>query len=274
MSTVYVITGVSKGIGFELVKQLSQEPKNTVIGLVRDKTGTDKKVAAELGKRPNLHIVRGDLESYESLKEAAAETESILGNDKGVDYLVANAAYMVDEEAYVGIDHFRDRPSDIDRLAHKSNQTNVVGNIHLFQLFLPLVQKSSTKKVIAISTGMADLDLINEIDITYGAMYSASKAALNIIVAKFAAQYKNEGVLFFSMSPGLVDTGKTDGIPPEAQEALGKFAQGLLTYAPDFRGPITPEQSVKHMKDVWTKASVQDGWSGKFVSHYGNKKWV
>lgn len=68
--------------------------------------------------------------------------------------------------------------------------------------------KGKVKKVISITTGLADLDLTNEGDVDFGALYAASKAALNIIVAKFSAQYKKEGVLFLSISPGVVDTGK------------------------------------------------------------------
>ena len=86
-------------------------------------------------------------------------------------------------------------------------QTNVVGNIHLFNLFLPLVLKGKMKKVVTISSGHADLDLINEFEVDTSALYAASKAAMNVIVGKFNAQYKKDGVLFLSISPGAVDVG-------------------------------------------------------------------
>ena len=72
---------------------------------------------------------------------------------------------------------------------------------------MPLVLKGKTKKVIAITSGHADLEFINNFDIENSALYSASKAALNVIVAKFSAQYKKDGVLVFSMSPGVVEVG-------------------------------------------------------------------
>lgn len=84
----------------------------------------------------------------------------------------------------------------------------MVGNIHLFHLFLPFVLKSNVKKVIAISSGHADLDLINNFEIETSTLYAASKAAMNVIVAKFNAQYKKDGVLFVSMSPGVVEVGQ------------------------------------------------------------------
>lgn len=67
--------------------------------------------------------------------------------------------------------------------------------------------KGKVKKVITISTGHADLELVNNLEIENSALYAASKAAMNIIVAKFSAQYKKDGVLFVSISPGVVEVG-------------------------------------------------------------------
>ena len=103
----------------------------------------------------------------------------------------------------------------MEAVSGKLFQTNVVGNIHLFNLFLPLVLRGNLKKVIAISSGHGDLDLINDLEIDTSALYSASKAAMNVIVAKFNAQYKKDGVLFVSISPGVVEVGHfVDGTYP------------------------------------------------------------
>lgn len=100
-----------------------------------------------------------------------------------------------------------DRVEELEDVSSKLFKTNVVGNIHLFNLFLPLVMKGKVKKVITISSGHADLDLINNFEIETSALYSASKAAMNVIVAKFNAQYKKDGILFVSISPGAVEVG-------------------------------------------------------------------
>jgi NAD(P)-dependent dehydrogenase (short-subunit alcohol dehydrogenase family) len=89
-------------------------------------------------------------------------------------------------------------------------KTNVVGNVHLFNLFLPLVLKGQQKKIIAISSGNADLDLINNYEIEVNGPYSVGKAATNAVVAKFGAEYAKDGVLFMSICPGMVDTGHFD----------------------------------------------------------------
>lgn len=96
----------------------------------------------------------------------------------------------------------------MDAVVTELMQTNVTGNIHLFHLFLPLVLKGKIKKVISITTGLADVDSTNLMEVEVAPLYSVSKAALNMVVAKFNAQYKKDGVLFLSISPGVVEVGQ------------------------------------------------------------------
>jgi NAD(P)-dependent dehydrogenase (short-subunit alcohol dehydrogenase family) len=103
-----------------------------------------------------------------------------------------------------------DKVEELEKVSAELFQTNVVGNIHLFKCFLPLVMRGKVKKVIAISSGHADLDFINDLEVENSALYAASKAAMNVIVAKFNAQYKKDGVLFVSLSPGVVEVGHFD----------------------------------------------------------------
>lgn len=86
-------------------------------------------------------------------------------------------------------------------------KVNTIGNIHLFNLITPLVLKGRAKKVIAISTGFTDKELIAKFEIHNSAPYAISKAALELAVASFSAQYSKDGVLFMAISPGVVDTG-------------------------------------------------------------------
>ncbi|EXJ84272.1 hypothetical protein A1O3_04939 [Capronia epimyces CBS 606.96] len=273
--SVYVITGVSKGIGFELVKQISEEPKNLVVGLVRDKAATEKKMAAEFGgrDRSNVHILHGDLTSYASLKQAAADTAKIVG-ERGIDYLVANGAFPSQFDAFDPIGALGDKVDELEEVSSKLFQTNVVGNIHLLNLFVPLVMKGTVKKVIAISSGHADLDLINDLEIENSALYAASKAAMNVVVAKFNAQYKKDGVLFVSLSPGVVDVGHFADATPEQIQGLMKFMGKLATYAPHFKGPTPVDEAIRTIRSTWEKISIDGGYGGAFISHLGNKQWI
>jgi NAD(P)-dependent dehydrogenase (short-subunit alcohol dehydrogenase family) len=64
-----------------------------VIGLVRDQAATKKKITTDFGDRSNVHILHGDLTSYASLSQAATDTAKIVG-ERGIDYLVANGAFL------------------------------------------------------------------------------------------------------------------------------------------------------------------------------------
>jgi NAD(P)-dependent dehydrogenase (short-subunit alcohol dehydrogenase family) len=110
----------------------------------------------------------------------------------------------------------------------ESFTVNVVGVTKTITAFLPLIKRSKIKKVITISTGMADLgklslslspililrgvglmdnqDAINSFSMALSPAYSISKAALNVLVAKYNAVYSSQDILFMSISPGFVDT--------------------------------------------------------------------
>lgn len=89
-------------------------------------------------------------------------------------------------------------------------KSNVIGNIHLFNLFLPLIMRGQAKKVIALTTGHADLELVNKCNLANAPLYAIIKGAQNVAVAKFNAQYAKDGILFLSLSPGAVDTRHMD----------------------------------------------------------------
>jgi len=71
---------------------------------------------------------------------------------------------------------------------------------------MPLVLMGNVKKVVTISSGMGDMELVRKYNISEDGPYSISKAAVNMAVAKFSAKYAKDGVLFLSVSPGVVGT--------------------------------------------------------------------
>lgn len=85
--------------------------------------------------------------------------------------------------------------------------TNVIGNTHLINFFMPLILKGNAKKVLVLTTGMADHDLVLKYGIYEGGPYAIGKAALNMAISKFQAEFEKDGVLFIGVSPGFVDTG-------------------------------------------------------------------
>lgn len=50
--------------------------------------------------------------------------------------------------------------------------------------------------------------------------------------------------------------------------------QKFSEYAPDFKGPATPEEAVTALSSVISNASIEKGNGGDFLSHFGNKQWL
>ncbi|KAI8948682.1 hypothetical protein F4801DRAFT_591679 [Xylaria longipes] len=268
----YVITGVSKGLGWEFLKKISSDPSNTVVGIVRNKPLVEKRVVDELGSRRNVTILRADVTKYDDLKTAAADAAAITGGS--LDYLVANAAYLTEMDTYDGIGAIGQRVQELEDEFHKSMDANVLANIHLYNLFMPLILQGTAKKVVAISSGIADIDWINDYEIANLSLNAMSKAALNVVTAKFNAQYKKDGVLFLSVCPGFVDTGHFIEPTPEQKIRMDAMIEKYLRYSPSFKGPITPTESIEAVLSVVENASIEKGDGGRYLSHFGNKKWL
>ncbi|KAH8175215.1 short chain dehydrogenase domain-containing protein [Sarocladium implicatum] len=262
----YVISGASKGIGLEFVRQLLQNPENTVIGLVRNVENTKKTLGTEFD-HPQFHLVRGDLDDAKSLIAAASETSKITGGK--LDYLIANAGIGKDNQ-HLNIDEFD--PDFLEKEFTKNFRTNAVGNAHLINAFLPLILAGDTKKVFVLSSAMGDRDFVKDLGVWVAVPYAVSKAALNMIVAKYDATYRKKGVLFMAISPGLVDTGEP--LPEEFMVAMQALGGRLAEYAPDFKGPITPTESVSLTLPLMEKVTIEGGHAGDMISHWGNKQWV
>jgi len=152
----------------------------------------------------NVHIVQGDLDSHESLNAAAKKTAELTGG--AVDVLIVNGAYFALDVNFSNAGGFVGKEAVVDKEMTQIMHTNVTGTIFAFNAFMPLVLKSKIKKVIGISSGACIPDIILKCETEEGILYAASKAAMNVVVSKYAVQYKKDDVKFLSLSPGFVDT--------------------------------------------------------------------
>jgi len=177
---------------------------------------------------------------------------------------------------------------------------NVIGTLNAIAAFIPLIKKGKVKKVFALSSGMGDLDFTNELDMDMAVPYSISKAALNMVMSKFSASYKKDGILFMSISPGAVDS-EDDGRGTNAPvvDVDGPLSQSLYPvrpwhkdssvaelqkrkeqgekfqqYEPGYTKPLNTQESVNYMLNLLPKRSIENGDNGAFISHLGNKRWL
>jgi len=263
----YLITGAARGIGFEFVRQLSLKSENTVFALVRTRTNTQK--LAQLSTK-NVHILEADITDVNALKNAAVEVKKVTGGS--LDYLFNNAAFVEEIRRNNNLDGYPEGQEDLlEKDLRDCFHVNVIGVVHTINSFLPLLRQGAAKKVVTLSSGMGDTEAVLKAGLPNQAPYAISKAALNMVVAKYAAEYKAEGFVFVAISPGLVDT-TTKAPSPEEMKAYGEMLAYFRNIDPNFEGPITPEKSVSSMLEVINRWTVKD--TGAFVSHHGNKDWL
>ena len=84
-----------------------------------------------------------------------------------------------------------------------------MGVIHSTNSFLRLLRKGNTKKVVTTSSGAGTREFVLDLDLEQMPAYAASKAAVNMIIAKFSITLKKEGIIVIALCPGLVDTSQT-----------------------------------------------------------------
>ncbi|KAK8852252.1 NAD(P)-binding protein [Apiospora arundinis] len=268
----YVISGASRGLGYAFAKVLAADPANTVIGLARNKQATDDRLKED--GITNVHILATDVTDEVSLRQAVSETRNIL-DGKGLDVLINNAAYISSMSGLKSLSDFEHDVEAIVEDANKSFDVNVIGVLRTTYAFLPLIQEGRLKKVATISSCMGDIDFVNEIGIFHGPPYSVSKAAASLLVAKFQASYRDQGILFLSLCPGAVDTDANRPDPTEENMALlGKVGAVFQKHGISMPPPVDSMKSAKQCLAAIDRSSLETGYGGSFLSFNGTKKWL
>jgi NAD(P)-dependent dehydrogenase (short-subunit alcohol dehydrogenase family) len=190
---------------YELLRQLSSDPSNTVIGTARTPSKvTDQLAQDNLTRSNNIHIFAADLDDPKTLATAASEIAA--AGHKSIDYLIVNGAYVSGETGGLPPTAFAGQEDLLERELTQSIRTNTIGPLYTINAFLPLIRAGRAKTIIVISTGMADVEFTRISGIPIAIPYAASKAATNMVVAKFAAELKSEDIKVVALSPGLVKT--------------------------------------------------------------------
>ena len=180
------------------------------------------------GSSGRVHLLAMDVADTTSVRTAAGA----IGGET-IDLLINNA----------GVGGPRDER--IGRLDYAAWERvlgiNTLGPMRVVEAFLDNVAKSREKKIVTITSGMGSIG-----DNTSGGSYAyrTSKAAVNMVVKSLSVDLASRGVVCVVMNPGWV---RTDMGGP--------------------RGMLTPEESIKAMREVI--AGLQPGDSGKFLNYNG-----
>jgi NAD(P)-dependent dehydrogenase (short-subunit alcohol dehydrogenase family) len=194
---VAVVTGAGRGIGLEVCRQLAERGM-TVVLTARDPEKA--KAAAEQLVGEGLDVIPKalDVSNNESVRGLAAELEQEFGT---LDVLVNNAAAYADWSEMASSAHLE--------LAQGVLETNLLGAWRVCQVFLPLIRRSGQGRIVKVSSGAGshgDPQFGLTTNRGSAASYGISKAAINALTAKLAAELEGTGVLVNAVCPGLTAT--------------------------------------------------------------------
>jgi NAD(P)-dependent dehydrogenase (short-subunit alcohol dehydrogenase family) len=207
MSKTIVITGTSRGIGFELVKLFASEG-HTVFALSRN-----EKPVKQLGLE-NVHALSCDLGESSSVEAAVNEIQS---HTQTLDILINNAGQFLKQE-------FKDT---VMQDVKKVYDTNVFSVFDLTHRLLPLM--NSKTHVVTISS-MGGVQ--GSMKFPGLAAYSSSKAAVITLTELLAEEYKENGPSFNVLALGAVQTEMLEEAFPGLQAP--NSALEMANYIKDF----------------------------------------
>ncbi|EAA35461.1 NAD(P)-binding protein [Neurospora crassa] len=216
--TIVLITGATRGIGFETAKHLSTSPdQNYHIILCGRRPSSVESAITILRSLPNLHasttfeFLNLDLTSDTSTISAAAAAAHIAAKHGHLDTLVHSAA-ISSSFLHTNVTDPR-APERVRENWHSILDTNLIGPALLTDALLPLLSASQKpeRKIIFVSSGLGSIPYTfnNDGDDDEGAVnsrsslvdldnvtskyteYSASKAALNMYAKHLAWRLEN-----------------------------------------------------------------------------------
>lgn len=194
---IALVTGANRGIGFEVVRLLAQHGMTVILG-ARD--ATKATTAAQMLTADGLNVIARavDVTDTTSIQQLAADIETTFGH---LDVLINNAAAYVDWTETASTANLQ--------TVHAVLETNLFGPWRVIQTFLPLLRKSEHGRIVNVSSG-AGSHGERQFGLTTNrgavASYGISKAALNALTVKFAAELEGTGLLVNAVCPGLTAT--------------------------------------------------------------------
>jgi NAD(P)-dependent dehydrogenase (short-subunit alcohol dehydrogenase family) len=210
-----VITGTNRGIGLEFVRQYLERGDHVDAGVRQPDAAHDLAALAEKAAG-RLRIFACDTTDEPSVQAFAAAV-----GDIPVDMLINNAGVSG------GWENFFDTKLD-DTL--RTFNTNAIGTARVIRAFVPHLRRSSTRKIISISTSHASIA-----DATAGFLfgYRMSKAALNMASKVVSQELAGENFTVLIVHPGWV---KTDMGGENAPTTARESVQGMIAEI-ERRGP-------------------------------------
>jgi 3-oxoacyl-[acyl-carrier protein] reductase len=230
---VIMITGASRGIGFETAKYFSRVKNTEIYALSRNKTGLGQLATecAGLHKTSQLHPLVFDLDNF--LLNPGSIRKKIPSRISHIDILINNAGILIKKP-------FQDMELEE---AEKIFRINFFAPAMLIRELTPWLGKQGTSHVVNISSMGGFQGSQKFPGLSY---YSASKASLACLTECLSEEYKEKHIVFNCLALGSVQTemleeafpGYRAGLKPEEiAEFIGHFA---LTAHKHMQGKVIP----------------------------------
>lgn len=212
-----LVVGASRGIGRELVEQLSQQnPSGKVIASVRS--------AVDFGSNSNIHSITFDQSSAKSVDEAAYSVAAI-------DTLIINAAIGDDEKILETSEERMSQYMDV----------NVTGVLRIVKAFLPALKARKTRQIVLVSSTSGSLARQVNAKSGFRGPYAVSKAALNMLAVQLHNElHESDGFTVVPIHPGWVST-DMGRIAGDGGMPVSKSAAGIINVVNN----LTPQDSAK-----------------------------
>lgn len=208
---VIAITGASRGIGLELVRQWAARGAKVLAAAREPLQATElQALAKRLPER--VHVHRCDVTGEADVAAFARAYEGV-----PVDVLVNNAGVMGSREPLARVDL-----ADVS----KTFEANAVGPLRVTRALLPNLRIGSRKLVLHLSSKMASIS-----DNGSGGYYAyrMSKVALNMMSKSLAVDLEPEGISSVVVHPGWVQTSMGGPHAPVSVEASAAALIELAT---------------------------------------------
>jgi NAD(P)-dependent dehydrogenase (short-subunit alcohol dehydrogenase family) len=198
-SRIALVTGATRGIGLETVRQLAEAGVHTLLAGRDRARAVDAALKLQAQGLP-VEAIALDVTDAASIEAAAEEIERRHGR---LDILVNNAGILADDPA---------RPVSGQSLEawRRTFDTNVFGLIAVTQALLPLLRRSDAGRIVNVSSALGSIGLHADpasfiYDMKIPA-YNVSKSAVNAWTVQLAWELKDSAIKVNTIHPGYVKT--------------------------------------------------------------------
>jgi NAD(P)-dependent dehydrogenase (short-subunit alcohol dehydrogenase family) len=199
MTTIALITGANKGIGFATARQLGALGW-TVLGGTRDALAGEQAARELASAGADVRFLQLDVTDEASIAATASFIEAEFGR---LDVLVNNAGIARADGG--------GKPSETTLETLRTvYETNVLGVVAVTNAMLPLLRRARAARIVNVSSEVGSISSMTDPASPLFGMasvpYPSSKAALNMITAMYAQELRDTPIKVNAANPGYCAT--------------------------------------------------------------------